>query len=519
MRTYNMATIREVLYQSTKGFSNREISKSFGICRKTVGKYITLAKEKGLNNNIDENILNEIAIKVQEIVNGISKSKSPIMEDINVHKDKIGTWLNERNITHTQIQRLLAEEGLSASGRSISRFIKNNFANSKKYTVHLVTNPGEEGQVDFGYVGMMRNNEGNLRKTYAFVMTLSHSRHRYVEFVFSQNQVTWVQLHINAYKFFGGTPLRIILDNLKAGVIKPDIYDPIINKTYSELSRFYGFAIYPAKAYKPEHKGKVERSIRIVKEQLIAGRSYIDINAANIEALKWCSNEISHRICSSTGKKPIDVFEQEEKVNLLPLPSGFFDIAEWSLAKVHRDHHFVVKGNFYSVPTRYIGEEISVRIGLKTVSAYYQHKIIKTHPRNFAKGQWITDLQDYPKAALQYLEKTPGICLEIASTIGNATHQTIQYTLNHGTRVGLRKAQAILRLADKYGKERLEAACIRATQYNNYSYESLCKILFNELDKIKGVNPLIAKSENLEETAYMRSADEYISDMEVNYVQ
>ena len=116
-------------------------------------------------------------------------------------------------------------------------------------------------------------------------------------------------------------------------------------------------------------------------------------------------------------------------------------------------------------------------------------------------------------------EKTPGICLEIASTIGNATHQTIQYTLNHGTRVGLRKAQAILRLADKYGKERLEAACIRATQYNNYSYESLCKILSNELDKIKGVNPLIAKSENLEETAYMRSADEYISDMEVNYVQ
>ena len=69
-----------------------------------------------------------------------------------------------------------------------------------------------------------------------------------------------------------------------------------------ELSRFYGFAIDPAKAYKPEHKGKVERSIRIVKEQLIAGRSYIDINAANIEALKWCSNEISHRICSSTGK-------------------------------------------------------------------------------------------------------------------------------------------------------------------------------------------------------------------------
>ena len=184
---------------------------------------------------------------------------------------------------------------------------------------------------------------------------------------------------------------------------------------------------------------------------------------------------------------------------------------------MHRDHHFVIKGNFYSVPTRYIGEEISVRIGLKTVSAYYRHKIIKTHPRNFGKGQWITDLQDYPKAVLEYLEKTPGICLEIASTIGNAAHQTIQYTLNHGTKVGLRKAQAILRLADKYGKERLEAACVRANQYNNYSYESLRKILSNKLDKIGSVNPLVGKSANLEEIAYVRSADEYTSDMEVNY--
>ena len=87
-----MATIREILYQSTKGFSNRQISKSYMICRKTVGKYVTLAKEKGLNNNIDENLLNEIAIKVQEIVNGTSKNKGTIMIDLNVYKDKIGAW-------------------------------------------------------------------------------------------------------------------------------------------------------------------------------------------------------------------------------------------------------------------------------------------------------------------------------------------------------------------------------------------------------------------------------------------
>ena len=89
---------------------------------------------------------------------------------------------------------------------------------------------------------MMKDRNGQLRKTYAFVMCLSHSRYRYVEFVTSQDQLSWSQLHINAFQFFGGIPSRIILDNLKAGVIKSNIYDPTLNETYSELSRFYGFS-------------------------------------------------------------------------------------------------------------------------------------------------------------------------------------------------------------------------------------------------------------------------------------
>ena len=155
----------------------------------------------------------------------------------------------------------------------------------------------------------MQDAEGKNRKLYAFVMTLSHSRYRYVEFTFSKNQVSWAQLHINAFNFFSGVPNRIILDNLKAGII---IYDPTLNETYSELSRFYSFTIDPPKVFKPEHKGKVERSIRIVKEQLIAGKSYHDIIEANSEAIKWCKNEISYMVCTTTGSKPIDLYLFEE---------------------------------------------------------------------------------------------------------------------------------------------------------------------------------------------------------------
>ena len=537
-----MATIREVLYQHMKGVSGRQIAKSFNICRKTLRRYLKLAKERGFSQKSNDAELNDIAVRVHdELYKQNNSTRSPAMTSLAKYKEEISNWLQAPNITNTQIQRLLLVEGLSVSTRSIDRFVSRHFGAAPKYTIHITTKPGQEGQVDFGYVGMMKYPDGKLRKTYAFVMTLSHSRYRYVEFCKSQDQLSWTQLHINAFKFFGGVPGRIILDNLKAGVIKSDIYDPTLNETYSELSRFYGFIIDPAKAYKPEHKGKVERSIRIVKEQLIAGVEYVDIEAANIAALKWCQYEISHRICSSTGFKPIDMFILEEQDSLIPLPYENFDLPIWTRCKVHADHHFIAKGNFYSVPTKYIGEEISVRIGLKTVSAYYKNIIIKTHPKDNGKGQWITDEKDYPESVLHYLENNPDKCLEAAKIIGESTYHLITKIISSGSRIGLRKSQAILRLAEKYSNERLEATCLRAVTYNNYAYKAISNILKNNLDQesigssdkpldkrlgegldedlsaVSDKSAKVKKSNNIKESAYIRNPEEYSSDMEVNY--
>ena len=297
-----MPTIREVLYQHAKGNSQRQISRSFDLSRDTIRKYLAIAKQENFSILVSDDELNKIAIKVEEkLYKNEAIQKSSAMSTLAKYKEEIGNWLSQRSITHTQIQRLLLAEGVKVSTRSINRYIEKEFPKIPRSTIHMKTEAGQEGQVDFGHVGTMQDISGKSRKLYVFVMTLSHSRYRYVEFTFSQDQVSWAQLHINAFNFFGGVPARIILDNLKAGVIKPDIYDPILNETYSELSRFYGFTIDPAKVYKPEHKGKVERSIRIVREQLIAGKLYQNITQANTEAIKWCKNEISHRVCSTTG--------------------------------------------------------------------------------------------------------------------------------------------------------------------------------------------------------------------------
>jgi hypothetical protein len=510
-----MAEIREVIYQHHQGAGQRSIEKSLGISRNSIRKYIAMAVDLGYTKVTNNEEVESIAIEVQRKIISTANSKRPnrSTKELKLFHERIASLLTERWITHEQIHRILITEGLKSSRRSLSRYILRYFPMQQKTTIHLVTKPGQEAQVDYAYVGIFNN-----KKTYAFIMTLSHSRYRYVEFVHSQDQLSWAQSHINAFRFFGGVPHCILLDNLKSGVIKPDIYDPTINETYAELSRFYSFIADPAKARTPEHKGKVERSVQMVKEQLIAGMNYDDLSAMNDFARNWCANKISHVVCSTTGERPIDLFNNEEKVHLKPLPSIAFDMPIWTDALVHNDHHFVLSGNFYSVPTRYIGSIVQIRMGLKTVQVYSEHVLIKTHVREYRKGQWITDETDYPDTAKLFLENTPSVCIKKAQLIGQATETIVTAILKDGTRTVLRKAQAILRLAEEYSNNRLENACLRAIVFDNYSYKSLKKILEDGLDSKNTKTCSTKRYIALDNIAYIRPANEYSSDMEAHCV-
>ena len=146
-----------------------------------------------------------------------------------------------------------------------------------------------------------------------------------------------------------------------------------------------------------------------------------------------------------------------------------------------------------------------------------KHQIIKTHPRNHDTGKWITDKKDYPKSVLYHLENTPQKCLDASAIIGDATYQVVAKTLDTGGRIDLRKAQAILRLAEKYSNDRLEAACLRAVSYDNYAYKAITNILKNKLDQQPTQSFGVVKAKDIQDSAYIRDAKEYSSDMEVNY--
>ena len=158
----------------------------------------------------------------------------------------------------------------------------------------------------------------------------------------------------------------------------------------------------------------------------------------------------------------------------------------------------------------------SIRIGLRTVEIYYLHQLIKTHLRNITSGQWVTDEQDYSEQAQKYLSHHPEYCTERAKEIGESVHTMVSSILSKTSNTNLRKAQAVLRLIDKYGAKRLDDACLRAIAFDNYEYNVILRILECNLDS-KNTKSCSTKVIDSKVCAYIRPANEYSSSMEVNY--
>jgi transposase len=383
-------------------------------------------------------------------------------------------------MTAKQVWRLFREKTeLPVSYWTMKRYLRTQFQfGTPEVTVRMEVEAGEQAQVDFGYAGMMVDPlSGKLRRAWAFIMTLSYSRHRFVRLIFRQDVKGWIDCHIRAFEFFGGVPASVVLDNLKAGVVKADIYDPTLNRAYGELERHYGFVADPAKAGMARHKGKVERGVPVVRKHLLAGRNFRDIDEANQRALRWCQEEIGMEVHGTTKKKPFEAFQKEEAPCLRALSSESFECPEWKKCTVHPDHHIVFDKSYYSLPTRWIGKEVWGRGSRRLVQLFFDEQLIKTHLRAEQPGTWVTDSSDYPPEKLAYLMPTPTYCRKKASEVGPHTEALIEEILREHAMKNLRKAQALLRLADKHGRTSMEAAAERALFFGNFRYRSIKTIL------------------------------------------
>jgi hypothetical protein len=334
-------------------------------------------------------------------------------------------------------------------------------------------------------VGLWHDPEvGRRRKLYAFLMTLSHSRHQFLYPCLAEDAVAWHEGHMKGLAFFGGAPRRIVPDNLTAGILKADRYDPRINRAYGELARHYGFLVDPARAAHPTDKPKVERAVPYARASFFAGRDFGSLAGMRTAAVAWCLTTAGGRVHGTTGEQPLVAFREREQVALQPLPTRLWEPVTWTTAKVQADCHLRAGNALYSVPYRRVGQRLDVRLGARVVTIYDGAEVVATHVRQ-ERGR-VTRLEHYPQAGQAFLRGTPHACLEQATTVGEATALLIRTLLEPPTLTGLRQAQAVLRLRDPHGDARLERACRRALECGDGRYRTVQGILERHLEEAIG---------------------------------
>jgi transposase len=392
--------------------------------------------------------------------------------------------LRREGVEIAAIHQRLTERGYTGSYSSVYRFVRNLEPRTPDVAVRVETPPGEEAQVDFGYAGQMVDpGTGELRRTWMFVMTLSWSRHQYVEFVFDQKVGTWLRLHRNAFAFFRGVPERIVIDNLKAGIRRVCPDEPLAQQSYRECAEHYGFLISPCRPRTPRHKGKVEKGgIHYVKRNFLGGREPTTLTQANRDVRHWALTVAGERVHGTTKERPLERFELERRA-LRPLPDAPYDMAVWKEVKLHRDCYLVFDQAYYSAPFRLVGQKLRVRGGSREVQIFTpDYQLVATHPRAQRPGRRQTHPDHLPPHKVPGLMLTRDACRQQASATGPATRQVVDGMLDHRPEDRLRTAGRLLRLGDCFGLERLEMACARALRFGDPAYMTIKRILEQGLD-------------------------------------
>lgn len=469
-KEHSVTEILDILRRVQAGDGKRRIAKATGIDRNTIRKYLKAAEERGFTLLSSPDELHDIALSVFRSIHlsGEAGHSSVGDEILTPHKNTIEGWLHEDDLTLTKVHIKLGRMGVTVTYSALYRFVVKhlNFG-GKKSTVRMAESaPGEVAEVDFGRLGLVPDPvSGRDRVLHALIVTLAMSRHQFVYTTHRQTAEALIAGLEAAWEFFGGVAKRVVIDNMKAAVIVPDRYRASFNRIFLEYSNHRGFIIDAAPVRQPTAKATVERQVPYVRENFFRGEAFTSRDHAQQEAERWCRDTAGLRIHGTTRKRPFIVFEEEEKQYLLPLTGERFDVPVWAECKVHPDHHIRFGLALYSVPNRYLRQTVSVRGDSRLVRIYHDEELVKTHPK-MAKGKRSTDYADYPAEKGAYAMRDCAYYIRKGGENGEAQARFMEALFTGDFPWSkIREAQKLIRLAERYGKARVEAACNRALSF------------------------------------------------------
>jgi transposase len=335
-------------------------------------------------------------------------------------------------VAGTALLQRLYERGYPGTLASLSRVLHRLKPYCPSATVRVEREPGSEAQVEVGDAGRrLAPVTGTLRQTGAVVMLLAYSRQQDVECVCAQVLPTWIQLHGHAFSFLGGVPHRVVIDNLKAGIVKACCDDPQVQSTSRECAAHSGCLLAPCRPRTPEHMGKVEQGgVHDVKRNFRGGRVPTLMTQANVDVRHGCLTIAGQRVHGTTTEPPLERCEAVERAQFKPLPTRSDDLAVWKRVKRHRDGYVVFEQAFYSAPFRLIGQPRWVRGGSQEVRlSPSRDELVATHPRAPRAGARMTHRDHLPPEPIPGAFWTCEGCQALAAEVGPATVHLVETLL------------------------------------------------------------------------------------------
>ncbi len=507
-----MKKIREVIrmrYSLNAGI--RQIASACNIGRTTVSEYVERAEAAKLSwpsaAELSEEELQALLFPPERV----KRVPSRPLPDWN----EVRQELSRKGTTLLLLWNEYAQK--NPGGYSYSRFARyyREWVSASDLRMRQPHKAGEKLQVDWSGLGIqiVDAKTGEVTQASVFVSAMGSSQKIFAKAYQSQELKWWLSAHADAFEFYEALPEIVVPDNPKTGVISACRYEPTLNPAYAELAAHYAVAVVPARVRKPRDKAKVENAVQQVERWILAPlreRIFFSVCEAN-RAIAELLVALNDKVMKGPKASRNQLFEQEDKPAMRPLPASRYAYAEWKRCKVPPDYHIEVDGHFYSVPFTLGGKHVDVRITIGTVEVFFESERRAAHKRTLSRRGFTTDALHMPDGHKAQAKWTPERMIRWAETIGLKTGAFVTALLcgklhpEHGYRMCL----GVISLEKRFGKDRLELACGRALSLGALSYQSVKSILEKNLEGKPVEQPLppLPDHENIRGSSYFTEED------------
>lgn len=492
---HSMRKVREVLrLRHVLKLTERPIAAALGIGHTTVNDYVKRAERAGLTWQQAESLSDaEVEARLfQQVGWNEPSARAPIDFDwVHLELRRAGVTLE---LLWSEYQEAVGSDGSGKKPYQYSRFCELYRAYARRLSpvMRQVHRAGEKAFLDYSgkKLRIFDPATGEATEVELFVMVLGASNYTYAEATRTQQLGDFVGATVRGLEYFGAVPEMLVPDQLKSAVKKPDRIEPEINATYAEMAQHYMTAVVPARPRKPKDKAKVEGGVLIAQRWIVAclrNRRFFcleELNAAIRELLEKLNTRPFQKLegCRRSA------FEKLDRPAMRPLPARRYELGAWKLdVGVNIDYHVEYDHRFYSVPCALINGRVDVRATATVVELWHGGVRVTSHERSYGpRGTSVTNPEHRPQSHREWGDWPPERLVGWASRTGPKTAEVVAALLGHRTHpeTGRRACLGLMRMAERYGAARLEAACGRAVAIKSPRYKSVEAILKRGLDKV-----------------------------------